>query len=60
MGFARLADNLTFTDLNPVFAEQYGMPEGNVIGKPLRELVPWLPEQFVSAIERNEQFHFPN
>jgi len=58
MGFARLVAKQVVSDLNPVFAEQYGLPDGNVIGKPLKELVPWLPEPLFQAVERNEPFHF--
>jgi PAS domain S-box-containing protein len=58
MGFARLGAKQVVTDLNPVFAEQYGLPHENVIGVSLKTLVPWLPEQIFQAVERNEPFHF--
>ncbi len=57
MGFARLSNSKTVTDLNPVFAEHYGLPDGNVIGKKLEELIPWLPEPFLAAISANQPFH---
>ncbi len=58
MGFVRLAAKQVVSDLNPLFAEQYGLPPENVIGLPLRSLVPWLPEHVFQALERNEPFHY--
>jgi PAS domain S-box-containing protein len=57
MGFARLSNTKVLSDLNPIFAEQYGLPDADIIGKQLSQLVPWLPEQFLAAIESNEPFH---
>lgn len=58
MGFARLTPQQIVTDINPVFIEQYHLREGNVIGRRLTDLVTWLPPQFVTALDKNEPFHF--
>jgi len=58
MGFALLRSNKILTDFNPIFAEQYRLPEDDMIGRHLRELVPWLPASFLTAIDKNEPSHF--
>lgn len=58
MGFALLKEDKTLADFNPIFSEQYRLPEEELMGKPLSDLVPWLPESLFTAIDRNEPFHF--
>jgi signal transduction histidine kinase len=58
LGFARLDYNRVITDINPIFIEHFKLPDGELNGRHLQELMPWLPQQFMAAIGKNQPFHF--
>jgi signal transduction histidine kinase len=56
MGIVRLTNKHTISEMNEVFAEQFGITADDAKGRKLFELIEWLPEGLQRAVERNEPY----
>ena len=59
MGIARLNSQQIITDMNDVFAKQFGLQKDHPVGKNIFDLIGWLAESLQEAVEADHPCHIP-